>query len=154
LIDALQVVDLPRSVYFYWVQKVEQENPNQETEDLIRSIFDENEGNYGYRRIDLELRNRGYVVNHKKISRIMRKLGIQCMKYFHKSRTYRSYKGKVGTIAKNRIRRRFYTSIPHQKLATDITEFKCVKGGKLYLSPLMDLFNGEIISFEVVSVLL
>lgn len=79
----------------------------------------------------------------------MRKLGIQCIKYSRKSRKYRSYKGKIGTVAKNRLRRRFYTNIPHQKLATDITEFKYGNGGKLYLSPFMDMFNQEIISFAI-----
>jgi putative transposase len=149
LVHMLKVVDLPKSVYFYWVKKIEQENPDKELEEVIQSVFEENHGNYGYRRIYLALRNRGYLVNHKKVSRIMRKLGIQCVKFFHKSRRYRSYKGEVGKIAKNLIRRRFSTPFPYQKLATDITEFKYGNGQKLYLNPLMDLFNGEILSFEV-----
>ena len=60
------------------------------------------------------------------------------------SRKYSSYKGTVGKVAKNRICRRFYTNVCHQKLTTDITEFKCLNGVKLYLNPIMDMFNGEV----------
>ena len=66
-----------------------------------------------------------------------------------KSRRYSSYKGTVGTVAKNRINRRFYTNIAHQKLTTDITEFKCLEGHKLYLSPILDMYNGEILSYGI-----
>ena len=79
----------------------------------------------------------------------MDKLGIHCTKFSRKSRRYSSYKGTVGKIAKNRINRRFTTSIPLQKLLTDVTEFKCLNDEKLYLSPIMDLYNREIISFKV-----
>lgn len=67
----------------------------------------------------------------------------------HKSRRYNYYKGKVGTVAKNRLNRRFQTSIPLQKLVTDVTEFKCTGEEKLFLSPILDLFNGEIIYFGI-----
>ena len=70
-------------------------------------------------------------------------------KIYAKSRKYNSYKGKVGKVAKNRISRRFSTPIPLQKLVTDITEFKCLGEEKLYLSPILDLYNGEIISFGI-----
>lgn len=66
-----------------------------------------------------------------------------------KSRKYNSYKGKVGKVAKNRLSRRFSTPIPLQKLVTDITEFKCLGEGKLYLNPILDLYNGEIIAFGI-----
>lgn len=125
------------------------ENPDQELEELIQSIFEENDGNYGYRRIQLELKNRGFKVNHKKVQRIMNKRGLKGDKFKRKSRKYSSYKGTTGTIAKNRINRRFHTNVCHQKLTTDITEFKCSDGIKLYLSPIMDMFNGEILSHGI-----
>lgn len=118
-------------------------------EDLIQSIFDENNENYGYRRIQLELKNRGFIVNHKKVQRLMRKLGLKGSKFTRRSRRYSSYKGNIGTIAKNRINRRFKTPIPCQKLTTDITEFKCSDGPKLYLNPIMDMYNGEILSYGI-----
>ena len=128
---------------------MKKENPDQELEQSIQTIFHEHKGNYGYRRIKLELRNRGTKVNHKKVQRIMTKLGLKGDKFRRKSRKYSSYKGTTGTVAKNRINRRFHTNVCHQKLTTDITEFKCSDGVKLYLSPIMDMFNGEILSYGI-----
>ena len=87
----------------------------------------------------------------------MQKLGLQVTSYTRKSRRYNSYKGKVGRIAPNRIHRRFHTTIPHQKITTDTTEFKYYeideKGRmiikKLYLDPFLDMFNGEILSYGI-----
>ncbi|WP_157842654.1 IS3 family transposase [Bacillus alkalisoli] len=118
-------------------------------EDCIRLIFNEHDGNYGYRRVHLEMRNQGYKINHKTVQRIMSKLGLKGSKFKRKTRKYNSYKGRVGKLAKNRINRRFYTSVPRQKLTTDVTEFKCTNGEKLYFSPIMDLFNGEIVSYGI-----
>lgn len=101
--------------------------------------------NYGYRRVYLELENRSIKINHKKVQRIMRQYGLKAKKFTRKSRTYNSYKGKVGKVTKNRIRRRFQTTVSHQKITTDISEFKCLGNKKLYLNPIMDMFNGEII---------
>lgn len=128
---------------------MKEENPDKGLEELIHLIFEENNGNYGYRRIHLELGNREIKVNHKKVQRIMRKLGLKGDKFRRKSRKYSSYKGTVGKIAKNRINRRFHTKVCHQKLTTDITEFKCLGGVKLYLNPIMDMFNGEILSYGI-----
>ena len=113
--------------------------------------------NYGYRRMEAELRNQGYLVNKKKVQKLMQKLKLQVTSFTRKSRKYSSYKGSVGTVAPNRIRRRFHTSIPHQKIATDTTEFEYYeiddKGHmtmkKLYLDLFMDMCNGEIISFGI-----
>ena len=77
----------------------------------LNAIRTENK-DYGYRRILGELRNQGYVINKKKVQRIIQKFGLQVTSYTRKSRKYSSYKGKVGTVAPNRIRRRFNTNIP------------------------------------------
>ena len=87
----------------------------------------------------------------------MRELGILVTAFSHKSRKYKSYKGTVGKVASNRLKRRFNTSVPHQKITTDTTEFKYyykdqlgnTQTGRLYLDPYMDLFNSEIISFQI-----
>ena len=128
---------------------MKKENADQGLEECIQSIFEENDGNYGYRRIKLELKNRGSRVNHKKVQRIMKKLQLKGEKFKRKSRKYSSYNGTTGTVAKNRINRRFHTNVCHQKLTTDITEFKCTDSVKLYLSPIMDMFNGEILSYGI-----
>ncbi|MFS0865695.1 IS3 family transposase [Fredinandcohnia sp. 179-A 10B2 NHS] len=147
--DVLQIIGIPESSYHYHIKVMNKENLDQELEELIQSIFEEHNGNYGYRRIQLELENRGYEVNHKKVQRIMNKLGLKGDKFRLKSRKYSSYKGSTGTVSKNRINRRFQTNVWHQKLTTDITEFKCSDGLKLYFNPIMDMFNGEILSFGI-----
>lgn len=130
--------------------KKEKVDPDQEMKDLIQAIFKEHKGNYGYRRIKGDLNKiLGYKVNHKKVQRLMGELDLRCVKYGRKSRKYNAYKGTVGKVAKNRVNRRFHTNIQHQKLTTDITEFKCLEGKKLYLNPILDMFNGEIIAYGI-----
>ena len=105
------------------------------------------------------MQNRNIFVNKKKVQRIVQKLNLQVTSFTHKSRKYSSYKGNVGKVAPNRINRRFNTSISHQKITTDTSEFKYYnvdeKGKmtikKLYLDPFMDMFNGEILSFGISS---
>ncbi len=140
----------------YWEKRFDRENPNQELEDKILEIHDNNK-DYGYRRMWGELRNQGFAINKKKVQRIMHKLNLQVISYTRKSRKYSSYKGKVGTVAPNRIRRRFHTNIPHQKITTDTTEFKYYEIDpksymtvhKLYLDSFMDMCNGEILSYGI-----
>ncbi|RNF38083.1 IS3 family transposase [Planococcus salinus] len=144
----LKIVDLPEATYHYHRHRFDSEDPDQELKPLIQALFEKHEGRYGYRRIHLALQAIGHVINHKKVQRIMNELNLKCGKFIRKSR-YKSYKGKVGTIAKNRLNRRFSTPHALQKLTTDITEFKCTGDEKLYLSPIMDLYNGEIIGMSM-----
>ena len=134
----------------YWQKRLDRENPDKELEEKIVEIRKANK-DYGYRRMVGELRNQGYLVNKKKVQRIMQKLELQVTSFTRKSRKYSSYKGKVGTVAPNRINRRFHTHIPHQKVTTDTTEFKyyeIASNGhmtmhKLYLDPFMDMCNSS-----------
>lgn len=105
---------MPKATYMYWQKRFDRENPDQKIEKKILEIRGEHK-DYGYRRILGELRNQGYFINKKKVQRIVQKLGLQVMSYTRKSRKYSSYRGKIGTVAPNRIRRRFDTHIPHQK---------------------------------------
>ncbi|XUD12656.1 hypothetical protein IGJ55_001835 [Enterococcus sp. AZ170] len=141
----------------YWQKRLNRGNPDAKLEETIQEIFEENDGNYWYRRIQIALNEQGVKVNQKKIRRIMRKLGLKSVKFTRKSRKYNSYKGTVGRVAKNRIHRRFVTSVPHQKITTDTSEFKYYEQDtngkpvikKLYLDPFLDLFNGEILSYRI-----
>lgn len=144
----LKIVDLPEATYHYHRQRFDSEDPDREWKTVIRALFEKHEGRYGYRRIHLALQALGHIINHKKVQRIMNELNLQCGKFIRKSR-YKSYKGNVGTIAKNRLNRRFHTSQALQKLVTDVTEFKCTGEEKLYLSPVMDLYNGEIVGVSM-----
>src|SRR5699024_5492255 len=153
----LEATGFPRTTYMYWQKRFNENNRDEEIEGLIKEIFEEHKGNYGYRRIDTELRNRDQIVNPKKILRIMRKLNIKCIKFTRKSRKFSTYKGKIGKITKNLINRRFYTNVPLQKITTDTTEFKYYTADsagniiikKAYLDPFLDMFNGEILSFRL-----
>ena len=116
----LELVGMPRSTYYYYVKKSKEPDKYAKIKDEIHAIYHENQGRYGYRRITLELRNRGYCINHKTVQRLMKSIGIKCMVRVKK---YRSYKGEVGKIAPNIIQRDFVATAPNQKWTTDITEF-------------------------------
>lgn len=136
---------MPRSTYYYYVKKSKKPDKYAKIKDEIQAIYHENQGRYGYRRITFELRNRGYCINHKTVQRLMKSIGLKCMVRVKK---YRSYKGEVGKIAPNIIQRDFSATAPNQKWTTDITEISLF-GTKLYLSPILDMFNGEIISYNI-----
>lgn len=116
-----------------------------EVKALIKNIFHKHKGRLGYRRITILLRQQGQIVNHKAVLRLMRTLKLKSVIRVKK---YKSYKGEQGKIAANILNRAFRAEKPNQKWATDITEFN-VKGDKLYLSPVIDLYNQEIISYEL-----
>jgi len=115
---------------------------------MIQAIYIEHKGRYGYRRIHLELRNRGYRINHKKVQRLMRDLGLKAR--IRAKRRYNSYKGEVGKKADNLINRQFSASQPLKKCYTDVTEFSIpASEQKLYLSPVLDGYNSEIIAYNL-----
>lgn len=111
----------------------------------ITEIFHKNKGRYGYRRITLELLNQGLVLNHKTVLKLMNELDLKCMVRIKK---YRSYRGDVGRVAPNILKRNFKADKPYKKWATDVTEFSLF-GKKCYLSPIIDLYNREIISYNI-----
>ncbi|MFF2450275.1 IS3 family transposase [Neobacillus sp. NPDC058068] len=141
----IELADIPRSTYYYWVKTFDRPDKDAELKSLIQAIYHEHKGRYGYRRITAELKNQGYKVNHKKVQRLMKVLGLKCTVRMKK---YRSYKGEVGKTAPNILDRNFEAEKPNEKWVTDITEFKLF-GEKLYLSPILDLFNGEIIAYTI-----
>lgn len=100
--------------------------------------------------MSIVLKNKGFNVNHKKVLRIMREESLLCSKFKTRSRKYSSYKGQIGKVANNLVNRRFKASKPNELWLTDITEFR-IKGQekKLYLSPILDIFNSEVISYTL-----
>ena len=111
----------------------------------IVSIYHENKGRYGYRRITIALHNKGIHLNHKTVQRLMKELGLVCRV---KIKKYRSYKGEVGKTTPNLLNRNFYAEKPNQKWVTDVTEFSLF-GQKIYLSPILDLHNGYLVSYTI-----
>ena len=139
----LPLTGLKRSTFFYHLPpKIDK---NAVMRQKVIEIYQDNDGNYGYRRITLKLRDFFGAINHKRIQGIMQQLDLKgkC-----KQRKYRSYQGEVGKITENVLQQDFHATAPNEKLVTDITEFKCAEG-KRYLSPIKDLFNGEIIAHDL-----
>ncbi|MCE2268966.1 IS3 family transposase, partial [Streptococcus thermophilus] len=87
----LNIIKLARSTYYYHLKQLNQIDKNQSIKVEIQAIYDEHEGNYGYRRITLELRNRGFVVNQKKVQRLINLLGLSSQ--IRRKRKYSSYQG-------------------------------------------------------------
>lgn len=142
----LKILNLNKSTYYYAEKHFdEKEKTNQELEDEILEIFEENYRHYGWPRITLELKNRGFNVNHKKVQKIMTKMGLKATP---KRRKYSSYYGDVGRIAPNLLARDFGTTGPYQKLGTDVTQF-ITPFGKLYLSPIIDFHTREILAYDL-----
>ena len=144
----LKAMKLARSTYYYHLKQLDKPDKDQELKAEIQSIFIEHKGNYGYRRIHLELRNRGYLVNHKRVQRLMKVLNLQAK--MRQKRKYSSHKGDVGKKADNLIQRQFEGSKTMEKCYTDVTEFAIpASTQKLYLSPVLDGFNSEIIAYNL-----
>ena len=144
----LKIIKLARSTYYYQLKQLDKSDKNHDIKDEIQAIFIEHKGNYGYRRMTLELRNRGYIVNHKKVQRLMRVLGLSAR--IRSKRKYSSYQGEVGKKADNLIQRQFEAAKPMEKCYTDVTEFAIpASSQKLYFSPVLDGFNSEIIAYNL-----
>lgn len=143
LASLLRVAGLARSTFYYQQAALKVVDKYAATKDQIKTIYFQNKGRYGYRRIAETLRRHGNVINHKTVQRLMGELQLKSLVRLKK---YRSYRGQVGKVAPNLIARNFDAGRPNEKWVTDVTEFK-VDGKKLYLSPVMDLFNGEIIAY-------
>lgn len=141
----LNQTNMARSNFYYYQKKTKSADKYQEIKESIKSIYHKHKGRYGYRRITDELNDNGTVINHKTVLKLMKLLGLKSLIRVKK---YKSYKGEQGKIAPNLLKRNFRAEAPNQKWATDITEFN-ISGNKLYLSPIIDLFNQEIISYEL-----
>ena len=144
----LEAARLPRSTYYHQLKQLDKLDKDKDLKAEIQSIFTEHRGNYGYRRMTLELRNRGYMVNHKRVQRLMKVLGLSAR--IRRKRKYSSYQGEIGKKTDNLIQRQFEASKPMEKCYTDVTEFAIpASSQKLYLSPVLDGFNSEIIAYNL-----
>ena len=118
---------MARSVFYYHLSRMNNGDGYDATRNRIKTIYDENKGRYGYRRICMALRNEGYIINHKTVQKLMFQIGLRAKR---KKRRYRSYKGLIGKVAPNVLNRDFSTERPNQKWATDISQV-CIKDEKL-----------------------
>ena len=141
----LEIAQLPKATFYYHRKNENKEDKYAQAKAEITAIFHENKGRYGYRRITDELHNRKICLNHKTVQRLMKELGLVCHVRMKK---YRSYKGETGKIADNELNREFRAEKPNQKWVTDVTQFRLF-GQKLYLSPILDLYSGDIVTYTL-----
>ncbi len=141
----LRAADLSRSTFYYQVKAQQAGDRDAELKARIQAIYDLHRGRYGYRRITDELRQTGPAVNHKAVQRVMQSQGLKSLV---RPKKYRSYRGVNHINIPNILGRRFQAESPNQKWVTDVTEFS-VRGEKLYLSPVLDLYNGEIVAYQM-----
>lgn len=140
----LKLVGLARSTYYYQLKAMGVADRFVSVKASIQSLQDEHKGRYGYRRMTAALRNGGQLINSKAVRRLMGELSLKCTV---RPKKYRSYRGPMGEASPNTLARQFEAEQPNQKWVTDVTEFK-VAGEKLYLSPVLDLYNGEIVAYQ------
>ena len=137
---------MAKSTYYYELSKTDAvAERNEKLMSEIRAIFEENKQRYGVRRVYAELKNRGYNVNHKRVQRLMHNMELFGKRPKEK---YHSYKGEVGKVADNIINRDFTTTAPLQKWTTDVSQFN-FSWGKCYISPILDMNNNEVISYDL-----
>lgn len=155
----LKKATLAKATYYYTVNKVDKDMKNDELMYEIITIFYEHKERYGYRRICLELKNKEISVNHKKVKRLMKVMGLYGITPKAK---YKSYKGDMNGTCKNQLlvkevdevehkttyKRDFTTRKGNEKWTTDVSEFH-IASGKLYLSPSLDMHTREIISYSI-----
>jgi transposase InsO family protein len=164
LAELLKIFRISKSSYYYSLKAIKANDlKDKELSDEILSIYQKSKGRYGFRRITLMLnkdKQDDEKINHKRIQRIMRKLAIYGIQ--GKNSKYHSYKGDNGELKENLLlekvideekhrttfKRHFETSRPNEKWTTDVSEFKH-KDGKLYLSPILDMYDGIIISYDL-----
>jgi len=139
-------MSLSKSTYYYEISKEDVVmNKNEELTKEIKDVFHKHKGRYGVRRVYHELKSKGINVNHKRVQRIMHNNGLLGKRPKEK---YHSYKGEIGKVADNIIDRDFKATAPLQKWTTDVSQFNFT-WGKCYISPILDMFTNEIISYDL-----
>ena len=139
-------LELPKSSYYYQELSPRAKDKYRDLRNRIAELFHENRNIFGYRRIHALLRNEGTIVSEKVVRRIMKEDGLVVKQ--RRRRKYNSYKGEITPAVENLIDRDFHADKPNQKWLTDITEFS-IKAGKVYLSPLIDCFDGMPIKWTI-----
>lgn len=145
LAGLLKLAGLARRTFYYQQGALKLADKYSDLKAEIQATYERHEGRYGYRRITSTLRQQGRLINHKTVQKLMTQFQLKSLVRVKK---YRSFKGEYGHVAPNILERRFNATRPNEKWVTDVTEFN-VGGHRLYLSPIMDLFNGEIVAYEM-----
>lgn len=146
LTELLHEVGLPRSSYFYHRVRLVVTDKYVEVRQSMTDIFERNYRCYGYRRIQASLRDQSVNISEKVVRRLMKQ---ECLvAATSKRRRYGSYMGEISPAPENLLDRDFNAGAPNEKWLTDITEFQ-IPAGKVYLSPMIDCFDGMVVSWAI-----
>lgn len=146
LTELLCELDLPRSSYFYHRARLEMADKYADVRQAMTDIFERNYRCYGYRRIHASLSDRSVSISEKVIRRLMKQESLVAAT--SKRRRYGSYMGEISPAPDNLLNRDFSADAPNEKWLTDITEFQ-IPAGKVYLSPMIDCFDGMVVSWSI-----
>ena len=146
LTDLLRAAQMPRSTYFYHQKRLATADKHAGLKTAIRQSFESSQHRYGYRRVLQDLRNQGWVINHKLVYKLMHQMSLKAK--IRRRRPYVSYKGAISHIAPNVLDRNFMPVAPNTAWVSDVTEFR-IAGRRIYLSPIMDLFDHTIIAHTI-----
>ena len=144
--ELLVLLNISRSSYYYQHEAIASPDKYADLRILITEIFLENEGKYGYRPIHELLKKEGKTVSEKVIRSIMMEEHLEVRR--KKKKRYSSYKGEITPAPDNIIARDFHAENPNEKWLTDLTEF-AIPAGKVYLSPIVDCFDGMAVSWTI-----
>jgi len=144
--ELLAQLELARSSYFYHRARVKVADKYLAVRRSIADIFEMNHRCYGYRRLQASLIRQCVAISEKVVQRLMKQESLVVSK--PKRRRYGSYLGEISPAPENLINRDFHAAAPNEKWLTDITEFQ-IPAGKVYLSPVIDCFDGLVISWSI-----
>lgn len=142
----LAALQLSKSSYFYQHTAMAREDKYAQVRPRLHAIFKQNYSSYGYRRMTGELRDEGIRLSEKVVRRLMAEEGLYVT--VTRCRKYSSYAGEITPAVPNLLARDFTADRPNEKWVTDITEFS-IQTGKVYLSPIIDCFDGQITSWSI-----
>jgi putative transposase len=146
LSDLLSQIDLPRSSYFYHRARLKAVDKYAEIRRTMADIFERNYRCYGYRRMSASLNQQAVRISEKVVRRLMKQDGL--VPALRRRRRYGSYMGEISPAPDNLLNRDFSAGAPNEKWLTDITEFQ-IPAGKVYLSPMIDCFDGLVVSWSI-----
>ena len=142
----LTKLDLARSSYFYHCSRLRRPDKYADARVAINDVFQSNHRCYGYRRMRAALGRRHLHISEKVVQRLMKQ---ECLIIAaNRRRRYGSYLGEISPAPENLINRDFKAATPNEKWLTDITEFQ-IPAGKVYLSPMIDCFDGLVVSWTL-----
>ena len=141
----LRLDGMAKSTFYYSLSASNRPDPDASLKERIYKIYYHNKCRYGYRRITLALQDDNIFVNHKKVERLMKEMGLKAAT---KGVKFHSYKGTVGKVSPNLLEGDFKSDQPLKKLTTDISQVK-IGDIKCYISPVLDMFNGEILACDI-----